>query len=62
MIIVLKEGKWVFHEHRSEAYDIKGVKTWAVAYQCSECGFITSAIEDHGHYEYCPSCGAKMSF
>ena len=55
-----KVGRWDFFERREPQYDLVGVKTWAVAYKCSECGFIHTVIEDFGHYAYCPNCGAKM--
>ena len=42
-----------------EAYDIKGIHTFAIDYQC-QCGFIHSCIENNGIYEFCPRCGADM--
>ena len=56
----VRHGKWVFMERREPQYDITGVKTWGVAYRCSNCGFVHSVIEDFGHYAFCPNCGAKM--
>jgi len=53
-----KTGKWIFHERREPQFDISGVKTWGVAYKCSECGFIHTVIEDFGHYQFCPNCGS----
>ena len=55
-----RRGRWIHYAHREPLYDISGVKTWGEEYQCSNCGFIHSAIEDFGHYAYCPWCGAKM--
>lgn len=57
-----KKGKWVFKERREPVYDLSGVKTWGIAYMCSECGFIHTVIEDFGQYAYCPNsnCGAEM--
>ena len=62
---VRKVGRWIpqFAENGDdyfEAYDIKGVRTFASKYKCSECGFVHTVIEDLGIYEYCPNCGAKM--
>lgn len=58
-----KKGKWLFKERREPVYDISGVKTWGIAYMCSECGFIHTVIEDFGQYAYCPNsnCGADMT-
>ena len=55
-----KVSRWNFFERREPQYDLLGVKTWAVAYKCSGCGFIHTVIEDFGHYAYCPRCGSKM--
>ena len=57
-----KKGKWLFKERREPVYDLSGVKTWGIAYMCSECGFIHTVIEDFGQYAYCPNsnCGAEM--
>lgn len=57
-----KKGKWIFKERREPVYDISGVKTWGIAYMCSECGFIHTVIEDFGQYAYCPNsnCGAEI--
>lgn len=55
-----KQGQWEFYEDRAPVWDIAGVKTWARAYKCSECGFIHTVIEDFGIYLYCPNCGAEM--
>ena len=56
-----KKGMWLFKERREPVYDISGVKTWGIAYMCSECGFIHTVIEDFGQYVYCPNCGAEMT-
>ena len=53
-----KKGKWIFKERREPVYDISGVKTWGIAYMCSECRFIHTVIEDFGQYVFCPNCGA----
>lgn len=55
-----KKGEWIFKERREPVYDISGVKTWGIAYMCSECGFIHTVIEDFGQYVYCPNCGADL--
>lgn len=55
-----EKGKWIFHERREPQFDISGIKTWGVAYICSECEFIHTVIEDFGHYLFCPNCGADM--
>ena len=56
----LMHAAWLFGETIT-AYDECGVKTWAVKYKCSKCGFVQIAIEAHmGQYSYCPSCGAMM--
>ena len=57
-----KKGKWVCKERRESVYDLSGVKTWGIAYMCSECGFIHTVIEDFGQYVYCPNCGADMRY
>lgn len=49
-----------YGEEKVEVYDLAGVKTWAKKYICSECGFIHTVIEDFGHYNFCPNCGADM--
>jgi len=54
-----QNGKWI-KKTKVEAYDIAGVKTWGVKYQCDKCGFIDTVIEDFGHHEYCPCCGTRM--
>ena len=59
-VVEVKPGRWEHYEHREPQYDLMGVKTWAEAYKCSNCGFIHTVIEDFGHYAYCPNCGAKM--
>lgn len=56
----VKHGRWMHYAHRELQYDISGVKTWGEEYQCSNCGFVHSVIEDFGHYAYCPNCGARM--
>lgn len=56
----VRRGRWEHYEHREPQYDIMGVKTWAEAYKCSNCGFIHTVIEDFGHYAFCPNCGAIM--
>ena len=55
-----RRGRWEHYEHREPQYDIEGYKTWAEEYQCSNCGFIHTVIEDFGHYAFCPRCGAQM--
>lgn len=59
-IYPVKHGRWVHYAHRELQYDISGVKSWGEEYQCSNCGFVHSVIEDFGHYAYCPNCGAHM--
>lgn len=56
----VKRGRWEYKERKEPLYDLMGVKTWGVAWQCSECGFIHTRIENHGRYFACPNCGAKM--
>ena len=56
---VVRCGKWE-GDTTSDAYDIRGVKTWAVKRRCSECHFAHYFIEAHMCYAYCPNCGAKM--
>ena len=53
-----KCGRWIMGD-TSEAYDIQGVKTWAVKAKCSDCGLVCKFIEARGIYEYCPRCGSK---
>lgn len=60
LVPVSEHGRWEHYEHREQQYDIMGVKTYAEAYKCSNCGFIHSVIEDFGHYAYCPNCGCAM--
>lgn len=55
----VKHGRWVGDE-TCEAYDICGVKTWAVKRRCSACGFTHKFIEAHMYYDFCPKCSAKM--
>jgi hypothetical protein len=50
---------WIGDE-TCDAYDIVGVKTWAVKRKCKVCGFTHKFIEAHMCYAYCPGCGAKM--
>lgn len=52
-------GRWEGNE-TCDAYDIAGVKTWAVKRKCSECGFTHRFIEAHMCYVFCPNCGARM--
>ena len=52
-------GRWEGDE-TCDAYDIAGVKTWAVKRKCSECGFTHKFIEAHMCYVFCPNCGARM--
>jgi len=55
------EGEWVEVVKRTEQYDKEGRKSWAVIYQCPNCGFVLNAIENHIlQYNYCPECGSKM--
>ena len=60
LIVEPKRGRWIKSE-TSEAFDIAGVKTWALKAKCSECGFVHKFIEAHMCYRYCPSCGAAMT-
>ena len=55
-----KRGRWEGDE-TCDAYDIAGVKTWAVKRKCSNCGFVHKFIEAHMCYPYCPNCGAVMT-
>lgn len=55
-----KKGKWIYVERKEPQYDIAGVRTWAVVYKCSECGFLHTVIENSGIYDYCPKCGTEM--
>lgn len=57
--IPVKHGRWEGDE-TCDAYDIAGVKTWAIKRKCSICGFTHRFIEAHMCYEFCPNCGAKM--
>lgn len=59
-VVEVKHGRWEYKERRAPLYDLIGVKTWGVAWQCSECGFIHTCIENRGRYVVCPNCGAKM--
>ena len=64
-LALLREQEPVAHaawlgRETSTAYDLYGVKTWAVKYKCSKCGFVHRAIEAHMCYNYCPMCGARM--
>ena len=52
-------GQWVGDETMT-AYDVQGVKTWAVKRKCTKCGFVRLFIEAHMYYDFCPKCGAKM--
>jgi len=52
-------GRWVGDETMT-AYDVQGVKTWAVKRKCTKCGFVSLFIEAHMYYDFCPKCGAKM--
>lgn len=55
-----KTGHWIEKGKTDIAYDMCGYKSWATKYMCNHCGFIHTAIENHGVYSYCPNCGAKM--
>ena len=55
-----KTGHWIEKGKTDIAYDMSGYKSWATKYMCNHCGFIHTAIENHGVYSYCPNCGAKM--
>ena len=57
--VPVKHGQWKKKE-TFDAYDIYGVKSWALKAKCSECGFVHHFIEAHMCYSYCPNCGAKM--
>jgi len=54
-----KRGEWkkVKNVH---AWDVSGVETWGVKRKCTNCDFRHTFIEDHGHYNFCPNCGADM--
>ena len=54
------KGHWIEKGKADIAYDMCGYKSWATKYMCNHCGFIHIAIENHGVYNYCPNCGAKM--
>lgn len=56
-----KTGHWIEKGKTDIAYDMCGYKSWATKYMCNHCGFIHTAIENHGVYSYCPNCGAKMA-
>lgn len=52
---------WAEMEILPNAYDIMGVKTWASKMRCSNCDFITYAIEGKfSQYNYCPQCGKQI--
>lgn len=52
---------WAEMEVLTDVYDIMGDKTWTSKMRCSNCNFITYAIEGKfSQYNYCPNCGAKM--
>ena len=57
-----KKGKWIYYARREPQYDIEGVKTYAIVYMCSECGFY--ALRDNNMSvkltHYCPNCGKIM--
>jgi len=55
-----KTGHWIEKGKTDIAYDMCGYKSWATKYMCNHCGFIHTAIENHGVYSYCPNCGADM--
>ena len=55
-----QKGKWELYKSKVDCYDVAGVKTWANKYRCCNCGFIYTVIEDFGHYDFCPHCGADM--
>ena len=57
-----RTAKAVYLGTDDDVYDIKGVHTWCGKYRCENCGFIQSAIENHGIYKYCPSCGARLEW
>lgn len=52
-----KTGKWIKVGEIEGIYDIEGVRTRGIKYQCPHCGFIHTVIEDFGIYSYCPNCG-----
>lgn len=55
-----KKGKWEKIAINPDAYDIAGVKTWAIQMRCNQCGFRTFAIEGHfAQYNFCPRCGSQ---
>ena len=52
---------WAEMEVLTDVYDIMGDKTWASKMRCSNCNFITYAIEGKfSQYNYCPQCGVKI--
>ena len=52
---------WEEMEILTNAYDIMGDKTWASKMRCSNCNFITYAIEGKfSQYNYCPQCGKRI--
>ena len=52
---------WAEMEVLTDVYDLMGNKTWASKMRCSNCNFITYAIEGKfSQYNYCPQCGAKI--
>ena len=55
-----RTGHWIEKGKTDIAYDMCGYKSWATKYMCNHCGFIHTAIENHGVYSYCPNCGADM--
>ena len=55
-----KKGKWKKIAINPDAYDIVGVKTWAIKMRCNQCDFTTFAIEGHfAQYNFCPRCGSQ---
>ena len=55
-----KKGKWEKIAINPDAYDIVGVKTWAIKMRCNQCDFTTFAIEGHfAQYNFCPRCGSQ---
>ena len=56
-----KRGKWELSRRDENVYDIRGNRSWANWYRCSNCRFTHEFIENHiGQYNYCPQCGAYM--
>lgn len=53
-------GTWRKYAVDGDVYDLNGVHTWGVEYQCPFCGQIHTLIEGFGQWNFCPECGADM--